>query len=35
MLKLIMFDLDGTLVDSRIDLTNALNYDLLKLLGVR
>jgi phosphoglycolate phosphatase len=26
MLKLIMFDLDGTLVDSSVDLTNALNY---------
>jgi len=26
MLKLIMFDLDGTLVDSIVDLTNALNY---------
>jgi phosphoglycolate phosphatase len=28
MIKLIMFDLDGTLVDSSIDLTNALNYAL-------
>jgi len=26
MLKLIMFALDGTLVDSSVDLTNALNY---------
>ncbi|MBI5075969.1 MAG: HAD-IA family hydrolase [Nitrospirae bacterium] len=26
MLKLIIFDLDGTLVDSSMDLTNALNY---------
>lgn len=26
MIKLIIFDLDGTLVDSSIDLTNALNY---------
>lgn len=26
MLKLIIFDLDGTLVDSSVDLTNALNY---------
>jgi phosphoglycolate phosphatase len=26
MIKLVMFDLDGTLVDSSIDITNALNY---------
>ncbi|NJD56335.1 MAG: HAD-IA family hydrolase [Nitrospirae bacterium] len=26
MIKLIIFDLDGTLVDSSVDLTNALNY---------
>ena len=26
MIKLIMFDLDGTLVDSSVDITNALNY---------
>lgn len=25
-LKLIIFDLDGTLVDSRVDITNAINY---------
>lgn len=28
MIRLIMFDLDGTLVDSAIDITNALNYAL-------
>ena len=28
MIKLIIFDLDGTLVDSSVDLTNALNYAL-------
>lgn len=27
-IKLIMFDLDGTLVDSRVDIANALNYAL-------
>lgn len=27
-IKLIIFDLDGTLVDSRIDITNAINYAL-------
>ncbi|MGE5301162.1 MAG: HAD family hydrolase [Acidobacteriota bacterium] len=26
MIKLVMFDLDGTLVDSSVDITNALNY---------
>jgi phosphoglycolate phosphatase len=26
MIKIIMFDLDGTLVDSSVDITNALNY---------
>jgi phosphoglycolate phosphatase len=26
MIKLVMFDLDGTLVDSSLDITNALNY---------
>ena len=25
-IKLIIFDLDGTLVDSGVDITNALNY---------
>ncbi|MBA4373778.1 MAG: phosphoglycolate phosphatase [Thermodesulfovibrio sp.] len=29
MIKLIMFDLDGTLVDSGVDITNALNHALL------
>ncbi len=28
MIKVIMFDLDGTLVDSSVDITNALNYAL-------
>lgn len=30
-IKLIIFDLDGTLVDSRIDITNAVNFTLKKV----
>jgi phosphoglycolate phosphatase len=33
-IKLIIFDLDGTLVDTRIDITNALNY-VLKPYGLK
>lgn len=33
-IKLIIFDLDGTLVDTSIDITNALNYA-LKLYGLK
>jgi len=39
MIKLVMFDLDGTLVDSSVDITNALNYAIepygLEKLSVR
>ena len=30
-IKLLIFDLDGTLVDSRFDLADAVNYALKKL----